>query len=202
MSATTSINLGESLRFFSVFFVFLGLTACGSSDQSVSDLQQHIHISQTAQSTADTRVVFATLKDVSESNEGKGQIAADQLFSILAMKRTERQKLATAYPNPLNIDCTEGFCQVSGRGHAVTAQTEVTGGGINRPVLGLGLHLTGSFIFTSTGLLRACGLTGVTVRKFIITKQVQGVEIQVRESGVRTIVDAGDDHDNFDCRRG
>lgn len=185
---------------FAIVLATLGLSSCGTNDQSSSGLEQLIDISVTTQSTADTRGVYAALKDIYESTDAKGSIPADQLFSILAMKSSERQKLASAYTAPLSIICNAGVCKVSGQGQAVSAQTEVSGGGINRPVLGLGTSVAGSFIFTSTGLLRACGLTGVTVRKLFITKQVQGVEIQVGNSGVRTIVDAGDSNDNFDCR--
>ena len=187
-------------RFFAIVLATFGLSSCGTKNQSSSDLDQLIDISVTTQSTADTRGVYAALKDIYESTDAKGTIPADQLFSILAMKSSERQKLASAYTAPLSIICNAGVCKVSGQGQAVSAQTEVSGGGINRPVLGLGTSVAGSFIFTSTGLLRACGLTGVTVRKLFITKQVQGVEIQVGNSGVRTIVDAGDSNDNFDCR--
>ena len=186
--------------FVGVIFSLFVLAACGSTDQKTSNLAQLIDISVTAQSTADTRSVYAALRDIYDSADAKGTIPADQLFSILAMKNSERQKLVSAYPTPLAINCNAGTCKISGQGQSVSAQTEVSGGGINRPVLGLGTSVTGSFIFTSTGLLRACGITGVTVRKLFITKQVQGVEISVAATGVRTIVDAGDSSDNFDCR--
>jgi hypothetical protein len=186
--------------FVATLFVLSGLTSCGSSDQSSSKTQQLIDISVTTQSTADTRGVYTALRNIYDSTDAKGAIPADQLFSILAMKSSERQKLATAYPTPLGINCIAGTCKISGKGNSVSAQTEVSGGGINRPVLGLGASITGSFIFTNTGLLRACGITGVTVRKLFITKQVQGVEIEVADTAVRTIVDAGDSNDNFDCR--
>lgn len=192
--------LKKTVSFVATLFVFVGLSACGSQDQSSSNLQQLIDISVTTQSTSDTRGVYTALRDIYDSTDGIGSIPADQLFSILAMKSTERQRLASAYPNPLAITCTAGSCKISGQGQSVSAQTEVSGGGINRPVLGLGTGVTGTFIFTSTGLLRACGITGVTVRKLFITKQVQGVEIKVADTGVRTIVDAGDSGDNFDCR--
>jgi hypothetical protein len=178
----------------------LVLAACGSSDQKGSQVAQLIDISVTTQSVADTRSVYAALRTIYDSTNAKGTIPADQLFSILAMKSSERQKLASAYPTPLNISCNAGICSISGQGQSVSAQTEVSGGGINRPVLGLSTAINGTFIFTSNGLLRACGITGVTVRKLFITKQVQGVEIEVSSSGVRTVVDAGDSSDNFDCR--
>jgi hypothetical protein len=194
-----SVSLTSGSRFLALSFAIIGLSACGSSDQSASNLQQLINISVTAQSTADTRGVYSALKDIYEAADPKGEMPAAQLFSILAMQSSEKQKLANAYSVPLAIACEDGLCKVSGQGQAVSAQTEVSGGGINRPVLGLGTSIAGTFMFTSTGLLRACGLSGVTVRKLFITKQVQGVEIQVGANGVRTVVDAGDSGDNFIC---
>ena len=73
-----------------LFMLGTNLYGCGTHQNGSSDLQQHLNISQTTQSVADTRDVYNKMRDVYDSVDGIGQMDADQLFSILAMKPSER----------------------------------------------------------------------------------------------------------------
>lgn len=149
-----------------VFLVFL--TSCGVQQPAPSNLKLAVDVPV----TDETRVRILALRDRlwNDWNEGSDSswVPMSMFLAAIPMHDTERQRVETAYTNPLVVNCTQKPCSISGQGYKVNAKTTLTYSGVSNPDLLLDSSVFAHVGFDGESKMTICDIKGVMVKKLFI----------------------------------
>lgn len=177
------------------------LSACGSQPQrQSSQLEERVEAPTTLVAAADVRNLAAQVSAAIAA--GSGEIAMDAVASILPMQQDQRGLLISGFPEPFQLVCNteERHCDAINYGRAVSAQLSLPLGLLSDPILDLAATAKARIFQRSESELEFCSVQGLRVRKYFVSRAVDGLNIQVIDNEAKLVVDAGDERDNFPCK--
>lgn len=188
-------------RFSTILLALTGLVlgACGVSPNPSSVLLERHDVPTDHITSADTQIFLNHASAIVGSAAHAGTIPVTEFLRLMPMQDNQRQVLASAFPGAFTVNCQAGLCQAAAHGSPAQAVMNVNIDGIVNPSLVLGSTVTTKFVLRGEEAVEFCTTTGLAVKKFFITRQVQGLYLALAGGQPELNVNIDNDRENYTC---
>ena len=184
----------------SIFSAALISSCSARHPAPTSEIRDHLDTPTDLVAKSDVAALIATVKAALES--GAGNLPIVQVANVMPMVGSERQRINNNFPVPMKLTCDAASVSCSGSvsGTKLSVQMSFSVGLISNPTLDIASGLTTRIKLRSATEVEICDIVGMSVRKFFVTKTVEGINLKIVSDKPQLIVDAGDSSDNFTCQ--
>lgn len=148
---------------------------------------------------ADSRAFIAHAKAIANSDTQTGDIPISEFLMIMPLEPRQRAILSEAFPNSFSVSCNSGRCSATTSGTAAQAVMAVSISLISNPYLALESSVTTDFTVRNDDMVEFCNVRGMSVKKFFVTRAVQGLLLSIVDDRPILNVNVGDDRANYTC---